>query len=103
MDGAGYASPPGASANVSKMPPMLSAIDRVQRLANSLADLADQLHGQATRVIGNNAVEPASAPHPDGKMSENAPLMSRLEEALGTAQRNLQRAVAGGNRLAELG
>lgn len=105
MDGAtpGYASQAPGAGNISKMPPMLSAIDRVQRLANSLADLADQLHGQATRVMGNNAVEPASAPMPDGKLSENAPLMSRLEEALSTAQRNLQRASAGANRLAEIG
>lgn len=108
MDGSvggagGYASPQGATQNISKMPPMLSAIDHVQRMANSLADLGDQLHGQATRVIGNNAVEPAPPPMPDGKLSENAPLMSRLEEALGTAQRNLQRAVAGANRLAEIG
>lgn len=99
----GYAATPGTISNQTKMPPMLSAIDRMQRLANELADLADQLHGQATRVIGNNAVAPPSAPLPDGKLAENAPLMSRLDEALSAAQRNVHRARAGANRLSEIG
>lgn len=108
MDGSvggagGYPSPPGAAVNISKMPPLVSALDRVQRMVNSLDDLANQLHNQATRVIGNNAVEPASAPVPDGKLAENAPLLSRLEEALTVAQRNLQRAMAGASRLSEIG
>lgn len=94
---------PNAQNQSATMPPLVSAIERLQRMANSLADLGDQLHAQASRVMGNNAVAPSSPQMPDGKVAVDAPLMSRLDDVIETMKRNLQRASAGASRLSEIG
>jgi hypothetical protein len=98
MDAAG-------SANATKMPELVAGIERVKRLANSLADLGDQLNGQANRLFGSPPPGPASPTDqiPLGKVGEGGPLLAQLADVFDTLDRNLQRARTGADRLEKLG
>lgn len=92
------------SANAARMPELVSGIERVKRIANSTADIADQLHGQANRLFGTPPPEPASTTGSTvGKVADDGSLLMRLADVFETIERNLQRAQAGATRLADLG
>lgn len=103
MDGySGQAMP----ANAVKPPELVAGLERMRRLANSLADLGDQLNQQANRLFGPQPATPSSTPAsvPPNKDPEPLPpLLYQINDAFETIERNLARASAGANRLAELG
>lgn len=101
----GYAGQTIGDANAAKPPELVAGLERLRRLANSLADLGDQLNSQANRLFGSN--EPAPVPTvtnaiPPGA-SPGGPLLYQISDAFETIERNLARAAAGARRLGDLG
>jgi hypothetical protein len=80
-----------------------SVLSRLTIGVNEVADLADQLHGQANRLLGSAPTPPTatSANKPD--LAGNSPLMSQIEEALERLSLQFMRVREGANRLSRLG
>lgn len=93
------------AAGSTKPPELVSAVERMKRLANSLADLGDQLNSQASRIFGAPPPEP-QAPASVGPAiakGDGAALLYQMADVFETIERNLGRVRTGANRLGDLG
>jgi hypothetical protein len=79
-----------------------SVLSRLTIGVNEVADLADQLHGQANRLLGSAPTPPTAAVNKP-ELAGNAPLVSQIEEALERLSLQFMRVREGANRLSRLG